>query len=75
MQWPAKLPKGIISDAMVSGMDILPTSIDAIKGNKIPGQQIDGISLLTSYTAEKMDMIIYFGAEGLHALCGTKSGN
>ncbi len=65
MQWPAKLPKGIISDAMVSGMDILPTSIDAIKGNKIPGQQIDGISLLTSYTAEKNGHDYLFWRRGI----------
>ncbi len=53
IQWPAKLPKGQVADAMVSGMDILPTSIDAIRGKNIPGQQLDGVSLLSSYKTVK----------------------
>ncbi|MGJ1227654.1 sulfatase-like hydrolase/transferase [Sphingobacterium siyangense] len=65
MQWPAKLPKGITSDAMVSGMDILPTSIDAIKGKKIQGQQIDGISLLSSYKDVKNGHDYLFWRRGI----------
>ncbi|HAK29961.1 MAG TPA: hypothetical protein DCO90_12130 [Sphingobacterium sp.] len=65
MQWPAKLPKGITSDAMVSGMDILPTSIDAIKGKKIPRQQIDGISLLSSYKDVKNGHDYLFWRRGI----------
>jgi len=53
MQWPAKLPKGKVVNALVSGMDILPTSMDAIQGKNIPGQAIDGLSLLSSYKAAK----------------------
>jgi len=53
IQWPARLPQGKVVDAMVSGMDILPTSIDAIQGKNIPGQAIDGLSLLSAYKTAK----------------------
>ncbi|WP_343563352.1 sulfatase-like hydrolase/transferase [Sphingobacterium sp.] len=65
MQWPAQLPKGKVANAMVSGMDILPTSLDAIQGKNIPGQQVDGLSLLSSYKTVKKGHDYLFWRRGV----------
>lgn len=40
-RWPGKVPAGIVSDAMATTMDLLPT-IAALAGAKLPNKKIDG---------------------------------
>ena len=42
MRWPGKIPKSVVSDAMVTSMDLYPTLV-ALAGSQLPaGIEIDG---------------------------------
>jgi len=52
VSWPKKVPKNIISDKMISGIDILPT-IAAITGAELPKNKIDGVNMLPLFENKK----------------------
>lgn len=45
MRWKGTIPAGIISNKLVSGIDILPT-LATIAGAQLPERKIDGVNLL-----------------------------
>ncbi len=66
VSWPRKIPKGIVSDKMISSIDFLPT-LAAITGAKLPDKKIDGKNilpvLLNNSGAEDPHDALYFYAE------------
>jgi uncharacterized sulfatase len=49
VKWPGKVKEGVVTDAMVSLVDLLPTFIDAA-GGKPPTTEIDGKSIMPVLT-------------------------
>jgi len=45
VRWPGHVPSGVVSDEVVSTIDLLPT-IAEITGAKLPAHPIDGLSIL-----------------------------
>jgi hypothetical protein len=64
MRWPASIPAGIESDALVQNIDMAPTYFDIVNATPPEGYQIDGISLLpllkTGETPEGWREHLYF---------------
>lgn len=50
IRWPGKVKAGVTTEAMVSGVDLLPTMLDAAGGE--PPKDIDGQSFLKVLTGE-----------------------
>ncbi|HEY6166566.1 MAG TPA: sulfatase-like hydrolase/transferase [Verrucomicrobiae bacterium] len=46
MQWKSKLPQGVVSDLVVSSLDILPTALAAAGERPAANVTLDGVSLL-----------------------------
>lgn len=53
LAWPAVIPKGQVSDELISTLDLLPT-ICAITGATLPMQKIDGLNILPLLKRQKM---------------------
>jgi len=62
IKWPAIIPKGVICNQLVSGIDILPTLAN-ITGAELPKNRIDGVSILPllkgDMDAEPREFFIY----------------
>jgi len=53
MQWPAKLKAGIVSDMMISSLDLFPTTV-AMAGGELPkDRSYDGFDLLPFLTGQR----------------------
>ena len=53
MQWPAKLKSGIVSDQVISSLDLFPTAV-AMAGGELPkDRSYDGVDLLPFLTGQK----------------------
>ncbi|MCF7817344.1 MAG: sulfatase [Kiritimatiellales bacterium] len=50
MQWPGKLPAGVVSDTPVIQLDVLPTSVVAAGGKTEPAWALDGTDLMPFLT-------------------------
>ncbi len=63
VRWPAKVPSGTTSDALVAGMDIFSTIVE-LAGASIPaGHRVDGVSLasiLAGDASEPVRDALYF---------------
>jgi arylsulfatase A-like enzyme len=55
MRWPGKIPAGVVSDELVSSIDLMPTFLDAA-GSEIPSE-VQGRSLLSLATGESRGAI------------------
>jgi arylsulfatase A-like enzyme len=53
-RWPGHLPQGVREDALVGNIDIAPTVLEASGIEPDPASPIDGRSLLTPKTRERM---------------------
>lgn len=52
MQWPDRIPPGIVCNQIASAIDILPTLAE-IAGVKLPNNKIDGVSILSLMEGKK----------------------
>ena len=67
MQWPDRIPPGIVCNQIASTIDILPT-LTEITGAKLPINKIDGVSILPLMEGEKgakprNQFYYYYGGE------------
>ena len=67
MQWPDRIPPGIVCDQIASTIDILPTLAD-ITGASLPDKKIDGVSILSLMEGKKEakprdQFYYYYGGE------------
>ncbi|HWC00247.1 MAG TPA: sulfatase [Bryobacteraceae bacterium] len=62
-RWPGKIPKGRVSDALGSLMDVFPT-VARLTGAKLPAKPLDGIDLWPVLSGEKASIereaLLYF---------------
>lgn len=65
MQWPGHIPAQSVSNALVSTMDILPTTLNASGGRLIPGHKTDGIDLLETLNNTTQDSRTLFWRRGV----------
>ncbi|MEZ9593436.1 arylsulfatase [Shewanella sp. 10N.261.52.F9] len=82
IQWPAKIPAGVVNNGMFDGMDLLPTLVNAaggpndlkqqmLKGYKGFKAHLDGynqMSLLTDNGASSRKEIFYYERDKLQAV-------
>ena len=50
IRWPGKIEAGSVCDALVSGLDIYPTFLDAVGTKPSPQKALDGVSLIPLLT-------------------------
>ena len=55
VRWPAKVPSGSTSDAIVSSVDFFPTLLELVQGKAPEKQVLDGFSMLPALTENKFD--------------------
>ncbi|GAA4438637.1 sulfatase [Ravibacter arvi] len=72
MEWKGVIPQGVISNSIASGMDILPTIVEAT-GAKLPARKIDGVSLLGILKGDisarpRETMLFYYRKNSLEAV-------
>jgi arylsulfatase A-like enzyme len=63
IRWPAMVPSGATSDALVAGMDVFPTIVELAGASLPAGHPIDGVSLasiLAGDTSEPIRDTLYF---------------
>jgi arylsulfatase A len=62
-RWPGKVPKGLVSDAVTSMLDIFPT-VTRLIGGQLPEKPIDGIDLWPLLSGQKKSIereaLLYF---------------
>lgn len=72
MEWKGVIPAGLVCNSLTSGMDILPTIVEAV-GAKMPTHKIDGVSLLPILkgdltAAPRETMLYYYRRNSLEAV-------
>ncbi len=72
MRWPGVIPEGAICNKLASSIDILPT-LAAITGAELPGNKIDGVSILPLILGKKdpeprHEFYYYYQANSLEAV-------
>lgn len=71
VRWPGKVPAGRVNDALVTGLDMLPT-LAKLAGAGLPKAKIDGIDqsalLLGEPGAKGRESFAYFSGSELHAV-------
>lgn len=63
VSWPGKIDKGVISDALISSVDIVPTVIDVAKLASPPKAKLTGRSLMPLFKKPDMDFRKYLFTE------------
>lgn len=54
-RYPGHIPKGLVSDALATTMDILPTAVQ-LTGASLPSNPLDGVDIWPLLTGEKEDV-------------------
>jgi arylsulfatase len=71
VRWPGRVPAGRVSDELVTGLDLLPTTAKLIGSELLPKEKIDGIDLspllLGKPGAKGRETFVYFSGSELHA--------
>jgi len=70
MQWPGKLPAGIVSDTPVIQLDVMPTCVVAAGGKVNPAWALDGVDLmpfLTGAAQGRPHQTFYWRIDGMWA--------
>ena len=69
-RWPGRIPRGMVSDSLISAMDVLPT-VTRLCGASMPQNPVDGIDIwpLMSGKAAQLEReaLLYF--DNLHLQC------
>ena len=71
MQWPGKLPAGIVSDTPVIQLDVMPTCVVAAGGKVDPAWALDGVDLmpfLTGAAKGRPHQTFYWRIDGMWAV-------
>lgn len=55
VKWPAKIKKGVVSEALVTSVDFYPTLLEIAGAEKPKGQILDGKSLLPEFLENTFD--------------------
>ncbi len=72
VQWPGKIPAGVVCNQMACAIDILP-SFAEIAGTKLPQNKIDGVSLVELWKGNpdaepRSNYYYYYGRNNLNAV-------
>ena len=72
VQWPGKIPSGVVCNQLACAIDILP-SFAEIAGTKLPQNKIDGVSLVDLWKGNpdaepRTSLLYYYGKNNLNAV-------
>jgi arylsulfatase A-like enzyme len=71
MQWPGRLPAGVVSDTPVIQLDVMPTCVAAAGGKVDPAWALDGVDLvpfLTGAAKGRPHQTLYWRIDGMWAV-------